>query len=406
MRRSVEVADVFRAVGSSYRRDHRHHMPTRHLRVMRAIEACRTAELGGHVDQCDRCGGLRISYNSCRNRHCPKCQCLEKERWLDDRRRDLLPTHYFHVVFTLPQKLRLWALRNQEVIYALLFRAASRTLATLANDPKYLGAQRGFIAILHTWTKTLIDHPHLHCIVTAGGLSRDEKRWISWRKGLFIPVKVLSQLFRGVFLEQMREEYASGQLKSPGGIDEPGPDAAFKDLIAALYRQAWVVYCKAPLGRPEHVIDYLGRYTHRVALSNDRLVKLEDDEVTFRWRDSARHNKTKMMTLKAPEFIRRFLLHVLPDGFVKIRYYGILSHRNRATKLLQSRLLLGTPEPQKPDEIPWQDLLHRLTGIDPRACPFCKMGQMVQTGALLPSHTERPLAPAAGGVSSHVEQPP
>ncbi|MFH1220089.1 MAG: transposase [Candidatus Eisenbacteria bacterium] len=245
-----------------------------------------------------------------------------------------------------------WALRNQEVICALLFRAASRTLATLANDPKYLEAQLGFIAVLHTWTQTLIDHPHLHCVVTAGGLSGDEKRWISWRKGLFIPVKVLSQLFRGVFLEHLGNEYDSGRLKAPGRIDEPEPDAAFNNLITALYRQAWVVYCKAPLGRPEQVIDYLGRYTHRVALSNDRLVKLKDDEVTFRWRDSARHNKTKVMTLGGTEFIRRFLLHVLPDGFVKIRYYGILSHRNRGTKLLQSKLLLGTVEPQKAVRIP------------------------------------------------------
>jgi hypothetical protein len=302
--------------------------------------------------------------------------------------------------------MRPWALKNQEVIYALLFRAASRTLATLANDPKYLEAQIGFIAILHTWTQTLIDHPHLHCIVTAGGLSRDEKRWISWRKGLFIPVKVLSHLFRGVFLDHLKREYASGRLKSPGGIDEPEPDAAFKNLIAALYRQAWVVYCKAPLGTPEHVIDYLGRYTHRVALSNDRLVKVQDDEVTFRWRDSARHNKTKMMTLDAPEFIRRFLLHVLPDGFVKIRYYGILSHRNRGTKLLQSKQLLGGVEPQKAVRIPWQDLLHRLTGIDPRICPLCKMGRMVQTGDVLPCRAEPSLAPAAGSGSSLVAYPP
>lgn len=405
MRRSVEVADIFRAFGSSYRSQHRQHMPTRQLRVMRAVEDCRTAELGGHVDQCDRCGGLRISYNSCRNRHCPKCQCLEKERWLEDRRRDLLPTHYFHVVFTLPQGLRPWALRNQEVVYALLFRSASRTLATLANDPKYLGAQMGFIAILHTWTQTLIDHPHLHCIVPAGGLSQDGKRWIPWRKGLFIPVKVLSQLFRGVFLEHLRKAYASGRLKAPGGIDEIEPDAAFNGLIDALYRQAWVVYCKSPLGRPEHVIDYLGRYTHRVALSNGRLIKLEDDEVTFRWRDSARHNKTKMMTLGGTEFIRRFLLHVLPDSFVKIRYYGILSHRNRATKLLQSKLLLGAAEPQKADNATWQDLFHRLTGIDLRICPFCKTGKMLQAGVMLPCKAEPSPALAAAG-SSQVSWPP
>jgi hypothetical protein len=384
MEKSVEVADIFRAFGPSYRRDHGHNMPRRHLRAMHAIEACRTAELGGHVDRCDTCGGLKISYNSCRNRHCPKCQWLEKERWLDDRRGDLVPTHYFHVVFTLPQKMRPWALKNQQLVYALLFRAASQTLATLARDPRYLGAQIGCLAVLHTWTQTLIDHPHLHCIVTAGGLAEDGNQWITWRKGLFIPVKVLSLLFRGIFLEELKRQHAGGRLKAPRATDESQPHAAFDGLIAALYRQPWVVYCKPVLAAPEHVIAYLGRYTHRVALSNDRLVRLENGQVTFRWRDSARHNKTKLMTVEATEIIRRFLLHVLPSGFVKIRYYGILSHRNRATKLLTSRLLLGAPVPEVPDKVTWQDLFQRLTGIDPRACPFCNRGRMVQTAALLP----------------------
>ncbi|MFH1312336.1 MAG: IS91 family transposase, partial [Candidatus Eisenbacteria bacterium] len=344
---------------------------------MRAIEICRTAALGGHVDECDRCGALRISYSSCRNRHCPKCQSLAKERWLEDRKREILPTPYFHIVFTLPASLRPWAQGNQQVVYDILFKAASRTLSTLARDPKYLDAQIGFIAVLHTWTQTLIDHPHLHCIVTAGGLSKDGKQWISWRKGLFIPVKVLSVLFRGVFIDHLKRAHESGQLVVPEHIRLRDRDTALESLLADLYRQSWVVHCKAPMGRPEDVIDYLARYTHRVALSNDRLVRLRGDEVTFRWRDRARHNKARLMNLGADEFIRRFLLHVLPDGFVKIRYYGIFSHRNRKTKALRARRILGLKPESQADTISWQEQLRRLTGIDPRVCPHCGKGRML-----------------------------
>ncbi len=354
-----------------------HRMPMCHLRVMRAIEICRTAALGGHVDECDRCGALRISYSSCRNRHCPKCQSLAKERWLEDRKREILPTPYFHIVFTLPADLRPWAQGNQQVVYDLIFKAASRTLSTLAKDPKYLDAQIGFIAVLHTWTQTLIDHPHLHCIVTAGGLSRDGKRWITWRKGLFIPVKVLSVLFRGIFIDHLKRAHESGQLLVPEHIQLRDDEYAFKKLLAGLYRQSWVVHCKSPMGRPEDVIDYLARYTHRVAISNDRLVRLRGDEVTFRWRDRARHNKVRLMNLGADEFIRRFLLHVLPDGFVKIRYYGIFSHRNRKTKALRARRILGLKPESWADTISWQERLRRLTGIDPRVCPHCGKGRMV-----------------------------
>ena len=381
MKRSLEVADIFRAFGPVYRERHGSKIPLRHLRVMRAIEVCRTAELGGHMDQCDQCGQRRISYNSCRNRHCPKCQSLEKERWLEARKKDLLPTSYFHLVFTLPEGLRPLALRNQRVIYSLLFKVASETLLQLAKEPRYLGAEIGFIALLHTWSQTLIDHPHVHCLVTGGGLSADGQRWISSRPGFLIPVKVLSSLFRGKFLDHLEKAYESGKLKFPGKVEGLKRRSAFKKFLTDLYRQKWVVYCKPPLKKVEQVVEYLGRYTHRVALSNDRLVAFDGRRVAFRWRDSADGDRIKLLTLEAFEFIRRFLLHVLPDRFVKIRHYGLLSNRGRKIKLQQCRELLGIPTNGEPEGSPretWQDLLTRLTGIDPRVCPFCGQGKMVE----------------------------
>jgi hypothetical protein len=396
------VADIFRAFGPAYREAYE--MPLRHRRVMRAIEICRTAELGGHRGQCDRCGTVRISYNSCRNRHCPKCQFLEKERWLEAREKDLLPTPYFHGVFTLPEGLRPLALRNQKVIYSLLFKAVSETLTELARDSKHLGAEIGFLAILHTWSQPLIHHPHLHCLVTGGGLSLDGKRWLQSKKAFFIPVSVLSCLFRGKFLGGLKREYGAGKLQFSGQIEELKKSSAFKRFLTNLYQQGWVVYCKPPLKHPEKVIDYLGRYTHRVALSNDRLVKLEGKEVTFRWRDSADNNKIKWLTLEAFEFIRRFLLHVLPNQFVKIRYYGILSHRNRKGKLLRCKKLLGVLTQEEPKEGPkesWQDLLTRITGIDPRVCPYCGKGEMIQRDILLPCSMG-----LAGDLLPHPNRPP
>jgi len=380
MKPSLEVADIFRAFGPAYREVHGHEMPVRHLRAMRAIEICRTVELGGHIDQCDHGGALRISYNSCRNRHCPKCQSLEKERWLEARKKDLLPTSYFHPVFTLPEGLRPLTLRNQELIYSLLFKAASETLTELANDPKHLGVEIGFMAILHTWSQTLIDHPHLHCLVTGGGLSPDGKRWISSKKDFFIPVKALSRLFRGKFLDGLKKVYEAGELRFVGQIEPLKEAPAFKKLLTDLYHQEWVVHCEPPFKNPQKVIDYLGRYTHRVALSNDRLVKMEGTRVTFRWRDSVDNNKIKLLTLEAFEFIRRFLFHVLPDHFVKIRYYGILSHRSLKGKLLRCKKLLGVSTDKEPQDVPeetWEDLLTRITGIDPRVCPHCGKGKMV-----------------------------
>jgi len=399
MRGSLEVADIFRAHGPGYREAHGHEMPPRHLRAMRAIELCRTAELGGHVEECDQCGAVRVSYNSCRNRHCPKCQCLDKERWLEARKKDLLPTQYFHLVFTIPESLRPLALRNQNVLYPILFRAASETLKELAADPKYLGAEVGFITILHTWSQTLIDHPHLHCIVTGGGLSPDGKKWIPCKKDFFIPVKVISRLFRGKFLAYLKEAKEKGKLVFPGNIAHLKKDHSFKAMLDDLYDQEWVVYCKPPFSSAETVMDYLGRYTHRVAISNDRLIRMQEDQITFRYRNRNDNNALKSMTLDAFEFIRRFLLHILPDGFMKIRYYGILSHRNRKRKLALCKKLLGVDHKEHEKES-WQDLLTRITGIDPRICPCCGKGKMVLKEVLHPLtlhcrlyHTRRQVPP-------------
>jgi hypothetical protein len=354
---------------------------------MRAIELCRTAELGGHVERCDHCGKLKVSYNSCRNRHCPKCQGLDKERWLEARKRDLLPTTYFHVVFTLPDSLRPLALRNQEVVYNILFKAASETLKTLTQDPKHLGAEVGFIAVLHTWSQTLMDHPHLHCIVTGGGLSSDGTRWISCKKDFFLPVKALSRLFRGKFLAYLNDARQTGKLKFPGKIDHLQQGGSFNHLLSDLYRHDWVVYCKRPFANAKNVMDYLGRYTHRVAISNDRVVHMEGDQVTFRYRDRTDNDTVKYMTLDAEEFIRRFLMHILPDQFIKIRHYGILSNRNRRSKLVLAKTLLGVSNPDLSTDIKetWQDLLTRITGCDPRICPYCGKGRMVLKEILKPS---------------------
>ena len=381
------MADIFRSHGPGYREAHGHEMPPRQLRAMRAIEVCRTAELGGHVEECDHCGALRISYNSCRNRHCPKCQCLDKERWLEARKKDLLPTQYFHLVFTLPEGLRSLVLRNQDVLYGILFKAASETIKELTEDPRYLGAEVGFIAILHTWSQTLMDHPHLHCIVTGGGLSPDGKKWIPCKKGFFIPVKVLSRLFRGKFLAYIKEAREKGKLVFPGNIAHLKEGQSFNAMLQDLYDREWVVYCKPPFSSAETVMDYLGRYTHRVAISNDRLVTMQEDQVTFRYRDRSNNDTLKLMTLDASEFIHRFLLHILSDGFMKIRHYGILSNRNRKKKLALCKKLLGVDHLQEheKEKETWQELLARITGQDPRICPCCGKGKMVLKEVLHPS---------------------
>jgi hypothetical protein len=393
MRPPFEVADIFRACGEKYRATHGEEMPLRHHRAMQAIEVCRTAELGGHVEECDACRHARISYNSCRNRHCPKCQFLDKERWLESRKQDLLPIRYFHVVFTLPEALRRVALRNQRTIYNLLFKAVSETLQERASNRRHLGAQIGFIALLHTWSRTLTDHPHIHCIVTGGGLSFDGKRWIACRKKFFLPVTVLSRLFRGKVLSFLKKAYRSGNIEFTGQIASLQEERNFQGLLTELYRQEWVVYCKPPFKNAEKAVDYLGRYTHRVALSNERIVGFEGGRVAFTYRDSADHDKVKRMSLDAFEFIRRFLLHILPDGFMKIRHFGILSNRTRKTKLTRCKRLLRVKsdranESSKPES--WRDLFMRLTGIDLTLCPACGKGKMVLRETLLPGWPRSP----------------
>jgi hypothetical protein len=372
---SLELQDIFQRFGPSYREEHQ--LPLKQLKTMKAIESCRTSSLGGHVDVCDSCGHERISYNSCRNRHCPKCQGLAKEQWLLERERDLLNIGYFHVVFTVPDSLNSIALQNQKVFYSLLFKAASETLTELSRDPKYLGAEIGIISVLHTWGQNLMDHPHVHCIVPGGGLCFDGTRFVRSREKFFIPVKVLSRKFRGKFLAFLKEAYQDGALNFHGKLKPLSGKLKFQSLFDALYRKDWVVYCKKPFKTPWHVLRYLGRYTHRVAISNQRIVSLQDDRVTFSWRDyKDKKRSTKLMTLEASEFIRRFLLHVLPNRFVKIRHYGILSNRNRNRKLrlCQKLTLSKIREAQKLSMV---ELLFKLTGLDLRVCPCCKQGNMV-----------------------------
>jgi len=340
---------------------------------MRHLAACRTAALGGHRDACQSCGFTRISYNSCRDRHCPKCQATRRAQWLDARMERLLPVEYFHVVFTLPQELKPLVLKNRRVIYALLFRTASQTLLQLAADPKRLGAQIGFTAILHTWGQNILFHPHLHCVVTGGGLSADGQRWISARSGYFLPVDVLGALFRGKFLAGLKRAYQTGQLQLTGSVQPLADPRVFGKLFGQLYRKKWVVYAKRPFGGAKQVYRYLGRYTHRVAISNSRIVSLKDDRVRFRYKDYADDNRIKQMTLSAEEFIRRFLLHVLPKGFVRIRHYGLLASRNVSTRLERCRQLLeaSTPTVAETEEKTWTDRLRDWMGEHLMQCPHC-----------------------------------
>ena len=321
-RPKLEVADIFRQCGAQYRRKQKAHLSRAQRRVMRAIETCRTAVMGGHVNQCTQCGHRVISYNSCRNRHCPKCQSLAKAKWLEARQAELLPVTYFHVIFTIPQTLASIALQNKRNVYNILFRAVSKTLLGIAGDPKHLGASIGFIAILHTWGQNLLHHPHIHCVVPGGGLSTDGRRWIKSRKKFFLPVKVLSRRFRRLFLQYFDEAYKAGKLGFHGSLEHLNDPDEFSRFLKPARMTEWVVYAKPPFGGPKQVFDYLGRYTHRVAISNHRLTALDGDKVTFRWRDYRHGNRPKEMTLEADEFIRRFLLHVLPGGFVRIRHYG------------------------------------------------------------------------------------
>jgi hypothetical protein len=377
IRPALEVADIFRECGAQYRKIHGSSMSREQHRAMRAIEVCRTAFLGGHIDECDCCGKGRNSYNSCRNRNCPKCQSLAKAEWLEARMAELLPTAYYHVVFTVPEEVASVVFQNKKILYTILFRAASETLCAIASDPKHLGANIGFLAVLHSWTQTLLFHPHLHCVVPGGGLSADGKHWISCREGFFLPVRVLSRLFREKFLCFLKQAFEQGKLQFFANLQFLANPQAFRRFLRKNRESEWVVYAKPPFAGPAQVLDYLGRYTHRVAISNNRLVAFKDGKVTFRWKNRKKHNRTRTMTLDADEFIRRFLMHILPHRFAKIRYFGFLANRHRRSRLSLCRQLLNAPLPEiNPQLIDWKTRYQALTGTSPDICPFCRRGRM------------------------------
>jgi hypothetical protein len=362
-----ELADIFRHYGEHYRKTHC--LPAGHRKVMRAVEVCRTAELGGHLKQCDTCGFEHPSYNSCRNRHCPKCQSLAKAQWLQKQSAELLPVGYFHLVFTLPHLLNGLILAHKKILLSLLFKAVSETLLEFGR--RHFGGTVGIIAVLHTWDQTLNDHFHLHCLVPAGALSLDHSRWIKARRNFLFPVKALSVLFRGKFLDLLTQAGENGRIET------------LSERLKALRKKNWIVYAKKPFGSPHTVLDYLGRYTHRVALSNERILAVQNGQVTFTYRDRKDKDRLKSMTLDAQEFIRRFLLHVLPDGFMRIRHFGFLANRAKKHALPQCRKLLGlSPALAEMPKRSAQDLLRELTGIDLSRCPSCKLGTMIVVGEL------------------------
>ena len=376
--RRLELADVFRAHG-----DQLLELSSQQKRAVRAITSCRTAALGGHVQACDRCGHEEIRYNSCRDRHCPKCQSLDKARWVEARKKDVLPVEYHHVVFTIPQELHPLFLANPRLSYTLLFSAVAQTISDVAANPKNLGAKIGFTAVLHTWTQVLLYHPHVHVIVPGGGPSLAGSRWVSAKPGFFLPVRVLSLVFRGKLLSALKANWTSGELRAPRGGVVPA-------LLTQASRKNWVVYSKPPVAGADQVIDYLARYTHRIAFSNERLVAMKDGQITFRWKDRARGNQKKLMTMGAVEFLKRFLLHVLPRGLVRIRHYGFLANAVRRREIARCRdlLRLPTPPPSKvlePRSETWQETLLRLTGRDVTRCPRCKKGTMTHSVELRPA---------------------
>jgi len=396
----LELADIVREHGEAFRRAHAL-TPDQHA-ALRAIERCRTAVLGGHLDVCLACGRAEPSYNSCRNRHCPKCQSLAQARWIAGRLARILPTHYFHVVFTLPESLRPLVRRNSRTVFDMLFAAASETLLELGRDPEWLGAELGVTAVLHTWTRELTIHPHVHCIVTGGGLTADSTAWKSSKRDFLLPVHVMGALFRGKMCAKLRDAHDRGRLDlGPDPVDPEG----ISILLGRLQRCSWVVYAKRPFGGAEHVIRYLGRYTHRIGISNQRLLSLQDGQVTFRTKDG------KAITLAAQDFLARFIQHVLPPGFVKIRHYGLMAPSNATTKLAVARALLNSPPANPPAEgpapapstggpvdpaLPWQQLLQQLTGIDVCRCPACGELAVVRR----PLDAPKPLARAPPEVAA------
>jgi hypothetical protein len=387
-----EVAEVFRRYGAGCRQRHGGSLSTAQRRVMTAVVRCRTAALGGHVEQCDACGHQRISYNSCRNRHCPKCQSLARAVWLEERRSELLPTPYFHVVFTVPDQIAAIAYHNKAVVYDILFRTAAETLSTIAADPEHLGTDLGFFAVLHTWGQVLLFHPHLHCVVAGGGLSPDRTQWIACRPNFFLPVRVLSRLFRRLFLEAVQKAFDTAKLTFSGTLEPLRDRDTFLRHLAPARKIEWVVYAKPPFAGPEQVLAYVARYTHRIGVSNDRLITVDNDTVRFRWRDYRHGNRHRTMALAADEFIRRFLLHVLPRGFQRIRYYGFLANRCRHEKLVRCRELLCIPPPPACKEAPnYRDRYQEVTGSSLIECPACHRGRMVVVDVVSPTESSPPI---------------
>ena len=369
----LEVAEVFRRYGEQFLNRWGHTVSPQQRKALQEISVCRTAALGGHLEECDRCGHRRIAYNSCRNRSCPKCQSTARDRWLAERAQELLPVSYCHVVFTVPNQLAPLAWQNQRCFYTLLFRAVAKALLEIAADARHLGARLGFLAVLHTWSQNLLLHPHVHCLVPAGGLALDGSGWISCRRKFFLPVRVLSRLFRGKLLAFLEAAFVEGELQFSGRLTELADPARFHALLNQLRQTDWVVYAKPPFGGPEHALKYLARYTHRVAISNGRLVSLAEDRVSFHWRDSKAGKRLKVMTLEAVEFIRRFLLHVLPPGFVKIRHFGFLANRNRSPALALCRQYLQSALSDHPTP---EMLTQQQQQAMQRRCPACQRGRL------------------------------
>jgi hypothetical protein len=385
-RPKLEVANVFRRYGEAYRQNHGASMSAEERRVMAAIEVCRTAVLGGHLERCDQCDYERNCFNSCRDRHCPKCQSLARAQWIEHRQAELLDCPYFHVVFTVPEEIASIAYQNKEVVYDILFHSTAETLKTIAADPKHLGAEIGFFAVLHSWGQNLMFHPHLHCVVPGGGLSADGQRWIRCRARFFLSVRVLSRLFRRLFLARIEKAFHSGKLQFFASLESLRDPHAFAARIAGAKESEWVVYAKRPFAGPQQVLDYVGRYTHRVAISNNRLIDIDNGRVQFHWKDYRDNSEIKAMDLDADEFIRRFLLHVLPEGFQRIRYYGFLANRDRRKQLALCRQLLGMQTLSQTTSVKdYREHYQELTGRSLTLCPRCQRGQMVIVESLPPA---------------------
>jgi len=382
----VQLSSVITHHGEAYRKSRK--LPVQHLKTLFAVEACRSARLGAHTYACDKCDHHSIRYNSCRNRHCPRCQLLNKEKWVEQLGATLLPVRYFHVVFTIPSELNRLCLVNQKVMYDLLFQSASQTILTLCADAKRLEVYTGLVAVLHTWGQTLTEHPHLHTMVPAGGWSEVNGYWKSSGKKFLLPVKVVSRVFRGKMLSGLKTLYANNELKFEGEIKSLQSKKSFQRLMDTLYQKDWVVYCKAPFKNANAIVKYLGNYSHRVAISNERLLSVDESSVTFRYKDYKQKGMRKTMILEGSEFIRRFLLHVLPKGFCKIRYYGLLSVRHRSGKLKQCMRVMGIAERKSRFEgMNWQQVMKLITGKDVTRCPCCKEGTMISAGHITPERS-------------------